>query len=75
MSGWLASGWQASWLAGWLADWRAGWLAGWLGGAKAEGTRVGEGNWLVLGPWGEDYRRGAAGNRHPWQLLGGLLLC
>ena len=34
------------------------------GGARAEGTRVGGGNELRLGPRGEDYRRGAAGNRH-----------
>ena len=52
-----------------------GWLAGWLGGAKAEGIRVGEGKALGLGPWVETYGRGGRGNRHPWQLLGGLLLC
>ena len=34
-----------------------------MGPPKAEGTRVGEANELLLGPWGEDYRRGAAVGR------------
>ena len=52
-------------LASWLANWLAGWLAASLaGGSRDRSTRANEGNTLRLGPWGETYGRGAAGNRH-----------
>ena len=47
-------------LASWLANWLAGWMAGSLaGGSRDRGTRVNEGNTLVLGPWGKPTEGGS----------------